>query len=146
MITTIQHLDVPITAVFTQYCETSTAVLHPVAELGHALKAHNEHIYFVVDGVSCIGAVDVDLERDQIDVLVSGSQKALMLPPGVAFVAYNDRALARFKSVTTHVFYLDLAKHHASLEAHSTPFTPNVSTLEGSLNMDRWLKKKDLNT
>ncbi|EIO0083733.1 alanine--glyoxylate aminotransferase family protein [Staphylococcus pseudintermedius] len=142
VITMIQHLDVPITAVFTQYCETSTAVLHPVAELGHALKAHDEHIYFVVDGVSCIGAVDVDIERDQIDVLVSGSQKALMLPPGVAFVAYNDRALARFKSVTTPRFYLDLAKHHASLEVHSTPFTPNVSTFRGVVEYGQMVEEE----
>ena len=51
-------------------------VLHPVGELGKALKTFNQDIYFVVDGVSCIG-VDVNLERDYIDVLVSGSQKQL---------------------------------------------------------------------
>ena len=50
--------------------------LHPVGELGKALKTFNQDIYFVVDGVSCIG-VDVNLERDYIDVLVSGSQKQL---------------------------------------------------------------------
>ena len=61
-------------SVFTQFCETS--VLHPVGELGKALKTFNQDIYFVVDGVSCIG-VDVNLERDYIDVLVSGSQKQL---------------------------------------------------------------------
>ncbi|WP_086427536.1 pyridoxal-phosphate-dependent aminotransferase family protein [Staphylococcus cornubiensis] len=131
VMTFIESLNTPITAVFSQYCETSTAVLHPVAELGHALKKWDDQIYFVVDGVSCIGAVDVNLERDDIDVLVSGSQKALMLPPGIAFVAYNNRALTRFKSVRTPRFYLDLAKHHASLEAHSTPYTPNVSTFRG---------------
>ena len=127
----IKNIETPVNAVFTQYCETSTAVLHPVAELGHALKAHDPNIYYVVDGASCIGAVDVDLTRDDIDVLVSGSQKALMLPPGIAFVAYNDRALERFKSVKTPRFYLDLAKHHNALEKHSTPFTPNVSTFRG---------------
>ena len=59
---------------FTQFCETSSP--HPVGELGKALKTFNQDIYFVVDGVSCIG-VDVNLERDYIDVLVSGSQKQL---------------------------------------------------------------------
>ncbi|UDI78028.1 alanine--glyoxylate aminotransferase family protein [Staphylococcus taiwanensis] len=122
----LKHLEHNVTAVFSQYCETSTAVLHPVAELGHALKSYDENIYFVVDGVSCIGAVDVNLNRDEIDVLVSGSQKALMLPPGLAFVAYNQRALLRFKEVTTPRFYLNLNKYFDSLQQDSTPFTPNV--------------------
>ena len=57
------------------FCETSTGVIHPVHQLGHALKAFDNSLYFIVDGVSCIGAVDVDLTKDKIDVLVSGSQK-----------------------------------------------------------------------
>ncbi|WP_281198466.1 pyridoxal-phosphate-dependent aminotransferase family protein [Staphylococcus schleiferi] len=138
----IKNIETPVNAVFTQYCETSTAVLHPVAELGHALKAHDPNIYYVVDGVSCIGAVDVDLTRDDIDVLVSGSQKALMLPPGIAFVAYNDRALERFKSVKTPRFYLDLAKHHNALEKHSTPFTPNVSTFRGVIEFQKMISEE----
>ncbi len=77
--------------------------MHPVSELGHALKAFDESIYFVVDGVSCIGA-DVDLQRDAIDVLISGSQKAIMLPPGLAFVAYNDRAKNALVKLQHHVF------------------------------------------
>src|SRR5699024_5310924 len=88
----ITELNVDITAVYCQYCETSTAVLHPVGELGAALKSFDENIYYIVDGVSCIGAVDANIARDNIDVLISGSQKAIMLPPGLAFVAYNNRA------------------------------------------------------
>ncbi|MCJ1656131.1 alanine--glyoxylate aminotransferase family protein [Staphylococcus sp. NRL 16/872] len=122
----LSSIDHKITAIFTQYCETSTAVLHPVGELGKAIKAFDNDIYYVVDGVSCIGAVDVNLERDHIDVLVSGSQKALMLPPGLAFVAYNHRAQQRFSDVTTPRFYLNLNKYFDSLQQHSTPFTPNV--------------------
>ena len=76
-ITYLNNLNHQISAVFTQFYETSTAVLHPVGELGKALKTFNQDIYFVVDGVSCIGLVDVNLERDYIDVLVSGSQKQL---------------------------------------------------------------------
>ncbi|NWK85488.1 alanine--glyoxylate aminotransferase family protein [Staphylococcus sp. GSSP0090] len=127
----LKSLNRQVTAVFSQYCETSTAVLHPINELGHALKDYDSSIFYVVDGVSCIGAVDVDLERDQIDVLISGSQKAIMLPPGLAFVAYNDRAKARFAEVTTPRFYLDLNKYLKSQAEHSTPFTPNVSLFRG---------------
>jgi len=127
----LKSLKRDITAVFSQYCETSTAVLHPVQELGTALRNFDQDIYFVVDGVSCIGAVDVDLNRDNTDVLVSGSQKAIMLPPGLGFVAYNDRAKARFSQVTTPRFYLDLNKYLKSLTENSTPFTPNVSLFRG---------------
>lgn len=124
-------LDTRVQAVFSQYCETSTAVLHPVHELGHALHQLDQSIYFIVDGVSCIGAVDANMARDYIDVLVSGSQKALMLPPGLAFVAYNDRAAQRFAEVTTPRFYLDLNKYLKSMHNNSTPFTPNVSLFQG---------------
>lgn len=140
----IQSIEYPITAVFTQYCETSTSVLHPVAELGHALRQYDDSIYFVVDGVSCIGAVDVDMARDQIDVLVAGSQKAMMLPPGLAFVAYNDRALERFKTVESPSFYLNLAKHHRSVEAHTTPYTPNVPAFRGVVQYSEMIEVEGL--
>lgn len=133
----IKGLEVSITAVFTQYCETSTVVLHPVSSLGQALHEFDPSIYFVVDGVSCIGAVDVNMKQDHIDVLVSGSQKALMLPPGIAFVAYSNRALQRFKDVDTARFYLDLDKHYQSLEKSSTPFTPNITAFRGVIEYCR---------
>ncbi len=69
--------NVEVKAVFSQYCETSTTVLHPIHELGNAINQFNSNIYFVVDGVSCIGAVYVDINKDKIDVLVSGSRKQL---------------------------------------------------------------------
>ncbi|NJH65020.1 pyridoxal-phosphate-dependent aminotransferase family protein [Staphylococcus agnetis] len=127
----IKNINHRIKAVFTQFCETSTAVLHPVAELGVALKQLDDAIFYVVDGVSCIGAVDVDMQRDAIDVLVSGSQKAMGLPPGIAFVAYNERALRAFQQNQTPKFYLDLSKHYESLKASSTPYTPNITAFRG---------------
>ncbi|NHM75772.1 MULTISPECIES: pyridoxal-phosphate-dependent aminotransferase family protein [Staphylococcus] len=127
----IKNINHRIKAVFTQFCETSTAVLHPVAELGVALKQLDDALFYVVDGVSCIGAVDVDMQRDAIDVLVSGSQKAMGLPPGIAFVAYNERALRAFQQNQTPKFYLDLSKHYESLKASSTPYTPNITAFRG---------------
>ncbi len=127
----INALDENITAVFTQFCETSTSVKHPIRELGKLVHDIDPNIYFVVDGVSIIGAVDVDMDRDNIDLLVAGSQKAIMLPPGAAFVAYNDRSIERFKEVTTSRFYLDLNKYITSLNDDSTPFTPAVSLIRG---------------
>lgn len=136
----IQDIQSPIKAVFTQFCETSTAVLHPVAQLGTKLKTLNTNPLFVVDGVSCIGAVDVHMEGDGIDVLISGSQKAMALPPGIAFVAYNQRALEEFYKSKTPKFYLDLAKHHKSLLQHSTPYTPNISAFRGIIAYRRYIE------
>ncbi|UEX90955.1 pyridoxal-phosphate-dependent aminotransferase family protein [Staphylococcus ratti] len=139
VITFIEQLNAPIKAVFTQYCETSTAVLHPVAELGVALKTLDNEIYFVVDGVSCVGAVDVNMERDHIDILVSGSQKAMALPAGISFVACNQRALEQINASTTPKFYLDLAKHYKSLLESSTPYTPNISAFRGVIAYRRYI-------
>ncbi len=101
---------------------------------GNAINQFNSNIYFVVDGVSCIGAVDVDINKDKIDVLVSGSQKAIMLPPGLAFVAYSHRAKEHedhfrknfycFSTWQSNTFYQSQADN-------STPFTPNVSLFRG---------------
>lgn len=138
----LKALPEPVTAVYSQYCETSTSVLHPIHELGKALHKNYPDTYFVVDGVSCVGAVDVNLKRDYIDVLVSGSQKAIMLPPGLAFAAYSDRAKARFAEVETPRFYLDFNKYIASAEKNSTPFTPNVSLYKGVAAYADWIEEQ----
>lgn len=89
--------------------------------------------------------MDVDLTKDKIDVLVSGSQKAIMLPPGLAFVAYSDRAKKRFADVKTPRFYLDLNKYIKSQEQNSTPFTPNVGLFRGINAYVELVKKEGLN-
>ena len=62
----LKSINGDVTAVYCQYCETSTAVVHPVGELGAALKQFKEDIYFVVDGVSCIGAVDANMMLNRV--------------------------------------------------------------------------------
>lgn len=125
-------LDRDIKAVIATYCETSTGVMHPIRELGHVTKKVTDAL-FIVDGVSNIGAVPVDMEDWQIDILVSGSQKALMLPPGLAFVAANDTARAAIRNSKSKRFYLDLNRYFASYDnERSTPFTPAVSLIYGA--------------
>src|SRR5690625_5193342 len=79
-----------IKAVFATYCETSTGVLNPVKALAETVHNHSEAL-FIVDGVSCLGAVETKMDAWGIDLLVTGSQKALMLPPGLAFIAASKR-------------------------------------------------------
>lgn len=122
----------PIKAVFATFNETSTGVLNPVRELGAVVKRLTDAL-FIVDGVSCIGGVPVDMEADHIDLLVTSSQKALMLPPGLAFVAFSDEGLRAIASSGQKRFYLDLNRYvKAYDEQRSTPFTPAVSLIAGA--------------
>lgn len=120
-----------VTAVFTQACETSTSVLHPLVELGEIVHNYNENTLFIVDAVSALGGADMNIDRDNIDCIVSGSQKAMMLPPGLAFVAVNDKALKRVSSSRHGRYYLDLNMYFKSLEVNYTPQTPAVTLFQG---------------
>ncbi len=120
-----------IKAVFSQACETSTAVLHPVKEIGRAVKNYDSSTLFIVDGVSAVGGTPFNLEAQSIDCLVTGSQKALMLPPGIAFVTMNEAARVRASQNRLPRFYLDINQYFSALEKHSTPFTPAVSLIQG---------------
>lgn len=122
----------PVKAVFATFNETSTGVLNPIHELGAVVKRLTDAL-FIVDGVSCIGGVPVDMEDDHIDVLVTGSQKALMLPPGLAFITFSDQAKKVIENCPTKRFYLDLNSYIKSYtEQTSTPFTPAISLIAGA--------------
>lgn len=128
----LKATDKDIKAVFATYCETSTAVIHPVWELGEVTKRLTDGL-FIVDGVSCIGGIGMDMESWHIDILVSGSQKALMLPPGLAFIAVSDRAKEVIKHTKTNRFYFDLNRYFDAYDdKNSTPFTPAVSLIYGA--------------
>ena len=118
-------------AVFTQACETSTSVLHPLAELSKVVHDYKEDALFIVDAVSALGGADIHMDRDKIDCLVSGSQKAMMLPPGLAFVAVNDKALGKINRSAHGRYYLDLKMYFKSLEVDYTPQTPAVTLYQG---------------
>ncbi|RHW41637.1 alanine--glyoxylate aminotransferase family protein [Neobacillus notoginsengisoli] len=140
----LKKTDKVFKAVFATYCETSTGVFNPIKELGEAVKQHTDAL-FIVDGVSCIGAVRPDMAEQNIDILVAGSQKALMLPPGLAFIATNDRAKAAIQKCRTKRFYLDLNRYHASFEKEAqTPFTPAVSLIYGALEVCNMLEEEGL--
>ncbi len=129
-------------AVFATYCETSTAVIHPIKELGEVTKRVSDAL-FIVDGVSCIGGVPADMAGWNIDILVSGSQKALMLPPGLAFVAVNDRAKDVIKNNKSNRFFFDLNRYFDSFDQkRSTPFTPAVSLIYGAQEVCQMIEEE----
>lgn len=119
-----------IKAVFSTFCETSTGILNPIKKISRVVHDHSDALV-VVDGVSCVGGVDTRMDEWEVDVLVTGSQKAMMLPPGLNFIAVSDRAWDVIEKNEQPRFYLDLRKYRDSLAADSTPFTPGLSLLFG---------------
>lgn len=138
----LKGLNKNIKAVFATYCETSTGVLNPIQALGEVTKRLTDAL-FIVDGVSCIGAVPIDMPGWNIDILVSGSQKALMLPPGLAFIATSQLARNVIKNSKGKRFYLDLNRYLTSYEKEkSTPFTPAVSLIYGALEVCEMIEEE----
>jgi aspartate aminotransferase-like enzyme len=110
-------------AVFATLSETSTGVGHDVAAFGR-LVAKTDAL-FVLDGISGLGAMECRVDEWSIDVCVTGSQKALMLPPGLAFVSVSDKAWRKIDATPVRGFYLDLRRYRKSLaDGPDTPFTP----------------------
>jgi aspartate aminotransferase-like enzyme len=114
--------------ILVQYSETSTTALHPVRELAELTR---NGPLLVVDGVTAVGALPVPMDEWGIDVLVTGSQKALMLPPGLAFIALGGRAWARVEKTRGPRFYFDLKLEQKNQQKGSTAFTPAVSLVFG---------------
>lgn len=114
-------------AVLVTQSETSTGVLNDVRGVREALRDHPALL--MVDGVSSIGAVPLDTDGWGVDVAVTGSQKALMSPPGLAFVSVSARAWQAAERSTLPKFYFDLRKARTQIDAASpsTPFTPALS-------------------
>lgn len=124
-------------AVFFTYCETSTGVLNPIDQLAAVVREHTDALV-VVDGVSAVGGTPAAADQWGIDILVTGSQKALMLPAGLSFAAISQRAWKQIESNTRSRFYLDFLAYRDSLEKKTTPYTPAVSLfygLEAALDM-----------
>lgn len=119
-----------IKAVFATYNETSTGILNPIEQLAEAVRDHSDAL-FIVDGVSCIGGAPAEMDQWGIDILVTGSQKAMMLPPGLALLAVSEKAWEVIKANRTTAYYLDLLSYREWAAKSMTPNTPAVSLIMG---------------
>ena len=110
--------------------ETSTATASDVKAI--AALTQKTDALLLVDGITAVGALDVEQDAWGIDVLVTGSQKAMMLPPGLGYVGLGERALKRLDEVKPGPSYnLDLRKWVKSWQKNDVPFTPPVSLIQG---------------
>jgi len=125
----ILEANADVKAVLVQASETSTTVLHPIAEL--AALTRDRECLLVVDGITSVGVVDLPMDATGIDVLVTGSQKALMLPPGLALVGLSEKAWRFHESATLPRYYFDLARERKALDQDTSAYTPAVSMIIG---------------
>lgn len=138
-----------IRAVLCQACETSTAVLHPIQELGEIIAKFPTTL-FLVDGITAVGAVELPMDEWKIDGLVAGSQKAFMLPTGLSFLSFSKKAQEYFLKASTPRYYFDLRKEKAANAKGETFFSSSVTlirALDQALSimlenpLEDWLKQ-----
>lgn len=115
--------------VFITHNETSTGVANDVADVARAVKERG--LLVVVDGVSSVGSIDLPVDELGLDVVVSGSQKGWMLPPGASFASLSRAALDFAATTTCPRFYFDFAKELGYEEKGQTYTTPAVSIIQG---------------
>jgi aspartate aminotransferase-like enzyme len=117
-------------AIFVQACETSTCTVHPVREIAELTRSRD--VLLIVDGITSVGVFEQGMDEWGVDALLTGSQKALMLPPGLAMIALSNRALERAKAAKSPRFYFDLPRElKVQRQDHTTAWTAAVSLVLG---------------
>jgi aspartate aminotransferase-like enzyme len=117
-------------ALLVQASETSTGVYHPIRELAAVVRERPECL-IVVDGISGVGVHDLRTDEWGLDVVVSGSQKSWLLPPGLAFVALSERAERVLQRTRNPRYYFDLRRELKNQRSNQTAWTPAVSLIVG---------------
>ena len=124
-----EDTDKSIKIVTLTHSETSTGAANDIKTLCSIIREHGA--LSVVDGVTSVCAMPVKPDEWGIDVLVSGSQKGFMIPPGLAFLTANERAWKVYEQCKHPSFYFDWAAHKKAVEGDTTPFTPAVNLIVG---------------
>lgn len=135
--------DGSIRAVYTTASETSTGVKHPIRELAE-ITGQSDEAVIVVDAITGIGVFDLPMDEWGIDVLVTGSQKALMLPPGLSFVALSEKAWRLAERSDLPKYYFNFKKERTKLQGNDTSFTPAITLVVGLRESLRMIRQEGL--
>jgi aspartate aminotransferase-like enzyme len=134
-------------AVFVQATESSTGARHDVKGIAKIVRAAGEDTLLIVDAITGLGTTHLDVDGWGIDMIIGGSQKALMMPPGLGYCAVSDRAWKRMDKTTSPRYYFDLRKERKSAAKGETAYTPATSlfaALDAALQFVRAMGKGDL--
>jgi aspartate aminotransferase-like enzyme len=130
----------PFRAVYIQATETSTAVMNDVRALGEAVKNYPETA-LVVDAITGLGTSDLRIEEWGLDIVIGGSQKAVMIPPGLAFVSVSEKAWGLIAKSKLPRFYFDFAKERKNQVKGETAYTPATTLVIGLHAALNYIKK-----
>ena len=115
-------------AVFCQACETSTATLHPIREISGLIRRTLPEALFAVDAITAVGCLPLPMDEWELDVVVGGSQKAFMIPPGLALIALSERAWRAQARARAPKYYLDLEGERRANQKNEKSFHhPNAA-------------------
>jgi aspartate aminotransferase-like enzyme len=132
--------DGPFRAVYIQATETSTAVMNDVRALGEAVKNYPETA-LVVDAITGLGTSDLRIAEWGLDIVIGGSQKAVMIPPGLAFVSVSEKAWGLVAKSKLPRFYFDFAKERKNQSKGETAYTPATTLIIGLHAALEYIKK-----
>jgi aspartate aminotransferase-like enzyme len=113
--------------VFVQATESSTGARHDIEGIAKIVRAQGEETLLVADAITGFGTTHLDVDRWGVDLIIGGSQKALMIPPGLAYCAVSERAWRRMDTTTSPRFYFDLRKERKSAAKGESAYTPTTS-------------------
>ncbi len=116
-------------AVFVQATESSTGVRHDIEGIAELLKSENSEALLIVDGITGLGTTHLDMDGWGIDVLIGGSQKAVMIPPGLSYLAVSARAWDRMEATYNPRYYFDLRKERKNAAKGESAYTPSVALI-----------------
>ncbi|HLC25513.1 MAG TPA: alanine--glyoxylate aminotransferase family protein [bacterium] len=142
-VSAILREDPEIRGVLVQATETSTGVSSDLKALGEMVRPLSETA-LIVDAVSALGTFDIPMDRYGLDVVVSASQKALMLPPGLAFAALSPKAWRLTERSTLPKYYFDFRKELKNAQKNTSSYTPAVSLVVGLAVSLRQIRQEGL--
>ena len=122
-----QKLTPDVRAVYVQATESSTGAQHDIQGIAQLVRAQGDDTLLVVDAITGLGTTHFDVDRWGIDVIIGGSQKALMIPPGLAYAAFSERAWKRMEVAKSPRYYFDFRKERKNAAKGESAYTPATS-------------------
>ncbi len=116
-------------AVFVQATESSTGARHDIEAIGKLLKESGSDALLIVDAITGLGTTHLDVEASGVDVIIGGSQKAVMIPPGLAYLSLSDRAWKAAETSKNPRYYFDLRKERKNAHKGESSYTPAVALI-----------------
>lgn len=139
MVETALKNNPDVKGILIQACETSTGVKHPVKEIAELIR--ERECVIVVDAITALGVYPLPMDEWGLDVVITGSQKALSLPPGLSFISFSKKAQMFVERSKLPKYYFDLTREKKAYQKDTTAFTPAVSLLLALREMLRRIRE-----